>query len=100
MVRKKVVQVHLKGYIEVGMVVSLIHYFYGKKDLLDVRMVYNRTGCGLKDSVWAPYFRLLTVRQKLCSLLPGYSQCYLGIGEMFLNFLLNNTMKEMPGVDV
>ena len=29
-----------------------------------------------------------------------YSQCDLDIGEMFLNFLLNDTMKEMPGVDV
>ena len=40
------------------------------------------------------------MRQTLCSLLPGYSQCDLDTGEMFLNFLLNNTIKEMSGVDV
>ena len=80
MVRKKVVQVHLKDYIEVGSVVSLIHYFYVKKGLFDVHMVYNGTGCGLNDSVWAPHFGLPTVRQTLHSLLPGYSQCNLDIG--------------------
>ena len=100
LVRKKVVQVCLKGYIEVGLVVSLIHYFHVKKGIFDVRMVYNGTGCGLNDSVWAPHFGLPTVRQILHSLVPDYSQCDLDIGEMFLNFLLNNTMKEMPGVDV
>ena len=51
LVRKKVVQVRLEGYIEVGSVISLIHYFYVKKGLLNVRMVYNGTGCGLNSSV-------------------------------------------------
>ena len=33
LVRKKDVQVHLEGYIEVGLVASLNHYFYIKKGL-------------------------------------------------------------------
>jgi len=31
LVRKKVAQVQLKGYIEIGEVISIIHYFYVKK---------------------------------------------------------------------
>ena len=60
LVRKKVVYVRLKNYIEVGSVISLIH-FYVKKGLVDVRMVYNRTVCGLNVGVWAPHFGLPTV---------------------------------------
>ena len=71
-----------------------------EKGLMDVRIVCNGTGCRLNKSVWAPHFLFPTVRQTLRSLLLGYSQCDLDIGEMFLNFLLNDTMKEMSGVDV
>ena len=88
----------MKVYIEVGLVISLIHYFYVKKGLYGVMIVYNGTGCGLNDSIWALHFELPTVWHTLCSLLLGYSQCDLDIGEMFLNFLLTNTMKEMLGV--
>ena len=59
---KKVVQVRLKGYIEVGLVTSLIDCFYVKKGLFDVRMVYNGTGCGLNDRVWAPHFGIPTLQ--------------------------------------
>ena len=101
LVRKnKMVSVRLKGYTKVGSVLSLVHYCYIKKGLYDVRMVYNGTGCGLNDSIWAPHFGLPTVKHTLCSLLSGYYQCNLDIGEMFLNFLLNGTTKQMLGVDI
>ena len=70
-----------------------------KKGLYNTRMVYNGTGWGLNNSIWAPYFGVPIVRHKLCSMLPGYSQCNLAIGEMFLIFLLNDTVKEISGVD-
>ena len=73
LVRKKVVQVQTRGYIEVGEVISIIHYFYVKKGPFDVRVVSNGTGCGLNDSIWAPHFGLPTVKQTLRSLLPGLS---------------------------
>ena len=47
LVRKKVVPVRLKDYIEVGSVISPIHYFYVKEGLYTIRMVYNVTGCRL-----------------------------------------------------
>ena len=63
-------------------------------------MVYNGTGCGLNEAVWAPHFGLPTVRQTLRSLLPGYEQCDMDVGEMFLIFLLHEEMKQMSGVDI
>ena len=90
----------MKGYIKVRSVVSLICYFYVKKGLYNIRMVYNGTGFGLNDSIWALHFGLPTVRHTFRSMLSGYSQYNLDIGEMFPNFLLNDTMKEMPGVDI
>ena len=72
LIKKKAVPVHLKGYIEVGAVVSIIHYFYVPKGLDNVRMVYDGTGCGLNAALWAPHFGLPTVRHTTRSLLPGY----------------------------
>ena len=100
LVRKKVVPVQLEDYVEVGTVISPIHYSNVKKGLYDVQMVYNGTGCGLNDSIWAPHFGLPTVWHIPLSLLPGYSQCNLDIREMFLNFLLNDTVKGVSGVDI
>ena len=48
--------------------------------------------------LWAPHFGLPTVRHTLRALLPGYYQCDLDIGEMFVNFLLNDFPKQYSGV--
>ena len=56
LVRKKVVPVRLKDYIEVRSVISPIHYLYVKKGLYNVMIVYNGTVCGLNDSIWALHF--------------------------------------------
>ena len=94
------VPVRLKGYIEPRSIISLIHYFYLKKGLCDISMLYNGAGFGLNGIVWAPQFGLPTVRPTLRILLPGYSQCNLEIGKISPNFLLNDTVKQMPGVDI
>ena len=86
LMRTKVVQVRKRNYIEPGSVKSLLHYFCVSKGIDDIRMVYNGTGCGLNEAIWAPRFGLPTVRQTLRSLLPGYYQCDMDIEEMFLNF--------------
>jgi len=41
LIREKVTGVRKKGYIEMGTVLSLIHYFYVPKGKDDIRMVYN-----------------------------------------------------------
>ena len=100
LIRKKVTGVRKKGYIEMGTVLSLIHYFYVPKGLDDIRMVYNGTGCGLNDMLWAPHFGLPFVTHTIRSLMPGYLQCDIDIGEMFLNFLLHNDLRALSGVDL
>ena len=32
--------------------------------------------------------------------MPGYCQCDLDVGDMFLNFLLHDELKQMSGVDI
>ena len=99
-VNKKINGVREKKYIVEGLVRALIHYFYVPKGDFDVRIVYNGTGCGLNSYVWAPNFGLPDVKDTLRALLPGYMQADMDIGEMFLNFMLHESMKELSGVDV
>ena len=100
MIRDKVIPVRRMGYIETGEVCSLAHYFHVPKGPDDIRMVYNGTGCGLNASLWAPHFGLPYVTHTTRSLMPGYCQCDLDVGDMFLNFLLHEDLKRMSGVDV
>ena len=72
LVAAKVIPVRKRRSIDVGLVLSLIHYFYVPKGLDDVRMVYNGTGSGLNDTLWAPHFGLPNVKHTARSLMPGY----------------------------
>ena len=93
LVTKKVVAERQKNYIEPGALTSLIHYFDVEKGLEDIRMVYNGTGSGLNEAVWAPHFGLPYVSHTARSLMPGYCQCDMDIGKMFLNFLLHKELQ-------
>ena len=99
-VREKILPVRIRKYIEPGVVRSLIHYFWVSKGVSDIRMVYDGTGCGLNDFIWAMHFGLPTVRHTLRSMLPGYYQCDMDVGEMFLNFMLHEMLRELSGVDI
>ena len=83
-----------------GRVRSLINYFWVDKGGTDIRVVYDGTGCGLNAFIWAMHFGLPTMRHTLRSLLPGYYQCDADIGEMFLNFMLHEMLRELSGVDI
>jgi len=54
----------------------------------------------LNDTLWAPHFGLPCVRQTVRSLMPGYLQCDIDIGEMFLNFMLHDDLRALSGVDL
>ena len=99
-VRVKLVQVRRRDYIECGPVLSLMHYFPVQKGPHDIRMVYDGTSSGLNTGVWAPHFGMPYVSHTVRSLMPGYCQCDLDVGEMFLNFLLHEELKRLSGVDV
>ena len=75
-------------HIEPGTVLSLTRMFYVCKC------------CGLNIALWAPYFCLPIVKHTLRALLPGYSQCDMDVGEMFLNFPLHPDLRPFAGVDI
>jgi hypothetical protein len=49
-----------KGYIDVGLVCSLISFFEVPKGMTDIRMVYDGTKSGLNELLWVPWFPLAT----------------------------------------
>jgi hypothetical protein len=63
--------VHDKGYIDMGLVRSLIAFFEVPKGLTGIRMVYNGTKSGLNKMFWALWFPLPTVEPLLGSVEPG-----------------------------
>jgi hypothetical protein len=89
-----------KGYIDIGVVHSLISFFEVPKGLTDIRMVYDGTKSGLNDMLWAPWFPLPTVDSLLRSVEPGTWMADNDVGEMFLNFVLHESIQALCGVDL
>jgi len=98
--KEKLDKVRQRRYIESDHVESLTHMFAVLKGLDDIRMVYNGTSSGLNDVLWAAHFGLPIVQYTLRSLLPGYHQCDMDVGEMFLNFPLHKDIRPYAGVDI
>jgi hypothetical protein len=99
-ISEKVDQVRVRNYIECGEVQSLTHMFHVPKGADDIQMVYNGTSSGLNAVLWAPHFGLPVMQHTLRSLLPGYYQCDMDVGEMFLNYWLHPDLRPYAGVDV
>jgi hypothetical protein len=89
-----------KGYIDLGLVESLISFFDVPKGLTDIRMVYDGTKSGLNEVLWAPWFPLPTVDNLLRSVEPGTWMADNDVGEMFLNFVLHESVQALCGVDL
>lgn len=89
-----------KGYIDIGLVQSLISFFEVPKGLTDIRMVYDGTKSGLNEMLWAPWFPLPTVDSLLRSVEPGTWMSDNDVGEMFLNFILHESVQALCGVDL
>ena len=97
---KKVDKVRKRFYIYPYNVLSLRHMFYVRKGLNDIQMVYNYISCGYNLALWAPNFCLPIAQHTLRALLPGYSQCDMDVGEIFLNFPIHPELRTYAGVDV
>lgn len=82
-IRSKLLPVRLREYIETGTVNSLLHYFWVPKGEDDIRMVYDGSGCGINDFLYAAHFGLPTVSNTARALLPGYFQCDMDVGGCF-----------------
>jgi hypothetical protein len=98
-VKEKLDSIRDRKYVEPGWVISFISFFAVAKGLSDIRMVYDGTKSGLNRILWAPWFPLPTVETLLRSVEAGI---YLGdndVGEMFLNFMLHEDVRELCSVD-
>ena len=89
-----------RGYISPGRIASLTSFFGVPKGTEDIRMVYDGTASGLNDSMWAPNFPLPTVAHQLRALAPGSWMGDLDVSDMFLNFMLHESIREVCGVDL
>jgi hypothetical protein len=100
---KKLSDVRAKGYISPGHVKSVTSFFSvpkGPTEDKDIRMVYNGTSSGLNAAVWAPWFSLPTVEDHLRAVQPGTFMIDIDLTEMFLNFMLDRSIRAFAGVDL
>jgi hypothetical protein len=97
---KKICVARDKGYINIGLVWSLISLFEVLKGLSGIRMVYNGTRSGLNELLWALWFPLPTVDSFLRCVEPGTWMADNDVGEMFLNFVLHQSVQALCGTDL
>ena len=84
----KIKKVIRRGYVEDGLVINLTCYFAVPKTILDIRVVYDATKCGLNEQLWAPNFILPSIDQVLQAV---DFDAWLGdadLGDCFLNYPL------------
>ena len=98
--REKVSKVRRRRYVGEGFVKSLIYFFAVPKGLADIRMVYDGTASGFNDRIWVPNFGLPTCETLLRGTEPGSWMVDLDIGDMFLNFMLDESVREYIGIDL
>ena len=98
--KKKLANVRAKKYVQPGFVKSLTSYFAVPKAKTDIRVVYDATACGLNDCLWAPNFFLPTVDSILRNASSSTWFGDIDLGEMFLNYPLDEAVRPYAGVDV
>jgi hypothetical protein len=80
--------------------VTVFNETTGEDEILEIRMVYNGTSCGLNPVLWAPWFALPTGEQMIRTLDAGYWGADNDYGDMFLNFWLHDELQRYCGVDL
>ena len=99
-VKKKVNSVRARGYIREGGVKSITGFFDVPKGDSDIRMVYDATKCGLNHALWTPNFFLPTIDSILRNADADTWFGDIDLGEMFLNYWLDEELRPYAGVDV
>jgi hypothetical protein len=89
-----------KRYIVVSYVKSKTGFFAVAKGENDIRIVYDASKCGLNDALWCPSFFLPTIDSILRNADSGTWFGDIDLGEMFLNFMLDEQILPWVGVDV
>ena len=89
-----------RRYITRGYVKSLTGFFAVPKGENDIRIVYDASKCGLNDALWCPNFFLPTIDSVLRNASADTWFGDIDLGEMFLNFQLDEKILPWVGVDV
>ena len=89
-----------RAYISSGHIESLTNSFSVAKGLHDIRMVYDATKSLLNAVLWAPNFPLPTIDTVLNNATMHSWFGDLDLGEMFLNYFLDERLRPYAGVDV
>jgi hypothetical protein len=93
-------KVFARRYFLYGMILILTPFFAVTKGATDIRMVYNGTSSGMNSHLWAPWFDLPTICALLRALEVNTYMADSDIGEMFLNFILEEMCARLVGVDL
>jgi hypothetical protein len=89
-----------RGYLVVGPVKHLLHYFAVPKGTTDVRMVYDGTKGGLNKALWAPLFYLPDLMASTWFLDYDSWIFDLDYGECFSNFPQCPELKAYSGISL
>ena len=96
----KLTKVTQRKYVEPGSVLSLINCFAVPKGQEDIRLVYDGTKSGLNAAVWAPNFFMPSPDSALMWVDSLFWFADLDLGEMFLNYFMDERIREYSGVDL
>ena len=79
---------------------SLTGFFAVPKGADDIRIVYDATACGLNNALWSPNFFLPTIDSVLRGANKDSWFSDIDLGEMFLNYFLDEDLRKYASVDV
>jgi hypothetical protein len=96
----KLMKVLARRYLMYGMIMSLTWFFAVPKGDTYFRMVYNGTSSGMIAHLWAPWFTLPTICALLRTLDLDTFTVDSDIGEIFLNFMLEESCARLAVVDL
>lgn len=97
-IKLSVIRAH--RYVEKSRVSSLTSYFPVPKGEKDVRIVYNASRSGLNKCLWVPSFHLPAPEALVQAMDFNFWMGNLDLGEMFLNFPLDITLRPFYGIDL
>lgn len=98
--KKKIQKVIDRKYLAQIYVKSVINYFDVPKGENDIRIVYDGTKSKLNDAVWAPNFFLPSIDSVLMWVSADSWHADRDLGEMFLNYFMDERLRPFSGVDV
>jgi hypothetical protein len=87
-------------YMKLGPTTSLTGTFPVPKGDSDIRLVYDATKCRLNECLWSPNFMLPTIDMTLHQVDEQGWFGDIDLGEMFLNFPLDVSIRQYVGVDL